>query len=99
MGDDGVGALADLGRTGVDRDPAIHVDLQVDGGVRELVRIPVNRQGAAGDEEATADADAFAKGHFAEFIVPAARCPDALEALPHTDARDPESGDGSRVRW
>ena len=46
----------------MDRDSSVHVDLEVDGGMREFVRLPVNGQSATRDEEAATDTNSMTVG-------------------------------------
>ena len=90
--------LADVGRSGVDRDATVHVHLDVNRGVGEAVGVPVNRKARAGDEESAPDADALSEGHLSELFVPAAFFLHATQGLAHPVAGDAESRDGPAVR-
>ena len=81
----------------MDRDSSVHVDLEVDGGMGEFVRLPVNGQSATRDEEAATDTNSMTVGQLAELVVPTRSLSDALKTFTHTDTGDPESSDGCRV--
>ena len=92
------GTLTDVSSARVDGHTAVHVDLDVNGGVWEILGIPVNGQSGAGDEEAASDPDPLSKRHLAEFVVPLRTLTDTFECLAHPVGGDAEAADGSAVR-
>ena len=92
------GTLADVSSARVDGHTAVHVDLDVNGGVWEILRVPVNGQPGARDEETAPDSDPLSKRHLAEFIVPIRALTNSFECFTHPVGGDTEPADGTAVR-
>ena len=77
------GALANVGRPGMYRNATIHIDLNVDGSVREILWIPVDGKTRARNEETATDTDALAEWKLTEFLVPVRAFTDPFKRFSH----------------
>ena len=91
------GPLPDVRCPGVNGHAAVHVHLNMNRGVWEIFRVPMNGQPRPRDEEAATDSDALSEGELSEFVVPIRPLSHLLKRFTHAIGGDAETADGTAV--